>query len=110
MHGLRVMEVVWIIAGDSLSHFLTSNCRKYALEALQLQFQLRAVLSLYLAKHILWDRFINTKKGLGGNIPCDLHNEHVNKLLKQTTINMGSNLTEDALRRAAMSVSMLNKI
>ena len=93
-----------------LPHFLTSNCRKYALEALRLQFQVRAVLSPCLAEHILWDRFINTKGGIGRNIPCDLHNEHVNKLLKHIIVNMGSNITEHALRRAPMSVSMLNKM
>ena len=89
---------------------MTSNCRKYALEALRLQLQVKAVLSPELAQHILWDRFINTKGGVGRNIPCDLHNEHVNKLLKHVIVNMGSNLTEDALQRAAMSVSMLNAI
>ena len=31
---------------------------------------------------ILWDKFVNTRGGLGHNIPCDLYNEHVNKLLK----------------------------
>ena len=94
-----------------LPHFMTSNCRKYALEldALQLQLQVKAVLSLELVQDILWDHFINTKGGEGRNIPCDLHNEHVNKLLKHVIVNMGSNLT-DALQRAAMSVSMLNAI
>ena len=93
-----------------LPHFLTSNCRKYALEALRLQFQVRAVLSPHLAQHILWDRFVNTAGGAGRNVPCDLHNEHVNKLLKHVIVNMGSNLTEEALRRAAKSVSMLHAI
>ena len=93
-----------------LPHFMTSNCQKYALEALRLQLQVKAVLSPELAQHILWDRFINTKGGVGRNIPCDLHNEHVNKLLRHVIVNMGSNLTEDALQRAAMSVSMLNAI
>ena len=65
-----------------LPHFIIANCRKYVLEALRLQFQVKAVLSPHLTHHILWDCFINTKGGMGKNIPCDLHNEHVNKLLK----------------------------
>lgn len=93
-----------------LPHFLVANCRKYALEAIRLQFQVKAVLSPYLSHHILWDRFINTKGGMGRNIPCDLHNEHVNKLLKEVIANMGSNLTEGALRRAAQSVSVIHTI
>lgn len=91
-----------------LPHFMTSNCRKYALDVLQLQLQVKAVLSPKLVQHILWDHFINTKGGVGRNIPCNLHNEHVNKLLKHVIVNMDSNITQDALRRAAMSVNMLN--
>ena len=45
--------------------------------------------------------------GLGRNIPCDLHNEHVNKLLN---VNMGPNLTDKALHRSAKSVSILGTI
>ena len=48
--------------------------------------------------------------GLGRNIPCDLHNEHTNKLLKNIITNMGSNLTEASLHRAARSVTALNSI
>ena len=47
---------------------------------------------------------------MGRNIPCDLHNEHVNKLLKHVIVNMGSNLTEEDLCWAAKSVSMQNTI
>ncbi len=90
-----------------LPHFLVSNRRKYALEALCLQMQVKAVLSPHLAHHVMWDRFMNTRGGIGRNIPCDLHNEHVNKLLKHVIANMGANLTEEALRRAARSVSTL---
>ena len=47
---------------------------------------------------------------MGRNIPCDLHNEHVNKLLKGVIVNMGANLTEKALQRAARSISALQLI
>ena len=90
-----------------LPHFLMAKCHKYALEALRLQAQVKALLSPHLAHHILWDRYINTRGGIGRNIPCDLHNEHVNKLIKHIIANMGANLTEEALTRAARSVSTL---
>lgn len=57
-----------------------------------------------------WHRFVNTKGGMGRNIPCDLYNEHVNKLVKFIIRNMGSNLTEKSLQRAARSVSTLSII
>ena len=54
--------------------------------------------------------WFHTHGGLGRNIPCDLHNEHVNKLLKDIIINMGPNLTDKALHRSAKSVSILGTI
>ena len=93
-----------------LPHFLASGRTKYSLQALYLQFQVKAVLSPHLAHHILWNRFVNTKGRIGHNIPCDLYNEHVNKLLKEMILNMGSNLTEEALQRAARSVSAIESI
>lgn len=44
---------------------------------------------------------MNTHGGSGRNIPCDLHNEHVNKLLKEIIANMGAKLKEEAMTRAA---------
>jgi len=93
-----------------LPHFLTTNSRKYALEALRLQTQVEAVLSPHLAHHIKWDRFINTRGGKGRNIPCNLHNEHVNKLLKHVIANMGSNMTEEALKRSTRSITTLQML
>ena len=93
-----------------LPHFKVADRRKYALEALQLQFQMQATLSPHQAHQLMWNRFINTNGGLGHNIPCDLHNEHVNKLVKSIIKNQGSNFTEVALQRAARSVTTLESI
>ena len=93
-----------------LPHFVANHHTKYALQALRFQFQVEAYLSQHLAHHVLWDRFINTKGGMGKNIPCDLHNEHMNKLLKEIVANMGPNLTEVALQRAARSVSTIHTV
>ena len=50
---------------------------------------------------------LGAQSGLGRNIPCDLHNEHV-KLFKEIIANMGANLKEEALTRAARSVTALD--
>ena len=92
-----------------LPHFKVSGCSKYALEALRLQIQLQ-VLSPNLAHQLKWHRFVNTQGGIGKNIPCDLYNEHVNKLIKTIIQNMGSNLTEQSLQRAVRCVSPLSAI
>ena len=93
-----------------MPHFKVAGHTKYALQALRLQIQVNATLSPNLAHQVIWNRFVNVKGGLGRNIPCDLHNEHVNKLLKQIVVNMGSNLTEKAVQRAARSITALDAI
>ena len=90
-------------------HFHANRRTKYALEALRLQFQL-ATLQPYLAHQLKWGRFINTHGGSGNNLPCDLHNEHVNRLFKEIICNMGANFTEVSSTRAARSVSSLEKM
>ena len=103
--GVRVITY-WKIF---MLHFYAGRKTKYALEALRLQFQLTS-LQPYLAHQLTWGRFINTHGGSGRNPPCDLHNEHVNKLFKEIVCNMGANFTEEASTRAAHSVSSLEKM
>ena len=76
-----------------LQHFYVGGRTKYSWEALWLQFQLVA-LPPALSCQLKWNRFINTHGGLGRNIPCDLHNEHMNKLFKEIVKNMCPNLFE----------------
>lgn len=87
-------------------HFHAERRTKYALEALRLQLQL-ATLSPDLVHQLTWGRFVNTHGGPGMNIPCDLHNEHVNKLFKEVIHNMGANFTEAATTRVARAVTSL---
>ena len=93
-----------------LPHLKVSGCTKFSLEALKLQFQTRFTYSPNLAHQVTWHRFVNVRGGAGKNIPCDLFNEHINKLLKCIISNMGPNLTEPALQRAARSVTVLQNI
>ena len=67
--------------------------------------QVKSTLSPRLAHQAKWDRFINVRGGQGKNIPTDLYNEHIVKLLKHIVTTMGPNLTEMALQHAARSVS-----
>ena len=92
-----------------LMHFYNAQRTKYAWEALKLQFQL-AVLPPSLSHQVKWGRFFNTHGGPGRNIPCDLFNEHLNKLFKDVIQNMGSNITDEAVKRAARSVTGLRNI
>ena len=90
-------------------HFHAERKTKYALEAQRLQFQI-VTLQPNLVHQLTWGRFVNTHGGKGRNIPCDLHNEHVNKLYKEIIGNMGANFTEFASTRAARAVSSLERL
>ena len=90
-------------------HFFEGRSTKYALQALNLQFQLLE-LSPSVAHQLKWSRFVNYRGGAGNNIPCDLHNEHINRSVKGIINNMGANLTEHAVRQAGQSVSMIGDI
>ena len=63
-----------------------------------------------LAFQLKWGRFVNVHGGKGNNIPCDLYNEHQNKLFKELIASMGANMTEAAITRAAQSVTTLHEV
>ena len=67
-------------------HFHAERKTKYTLEALRLQFQF-ATLQPNLVHQLTG---VNTPVSKGRNLPCDLHNEHVNRLYKQLIANMGA--------------------
>lgn len=93
-----------------LPHFRAAGCTKYSLEALRIQMQANITLSPNLAHQVKWNRFVNVKGGAGKNIPFDLYNEHINKQLQHSSRNMGPNITEGALQRAARSITTLHQI
>jgi len=93
-----------------LPHFQAAGHTKYSLAAFNIQLRTNATLSPNAAHQVTWHRFVNSKGGVGKNIPCDLYNEHINRLVKYIIQNLGSNLTETSLQRAAHSVSTLHSI
>ncbi len=103
--GIRVLRC-WKLF---LLHFYHDRRTKYACETLRLQFQL-ASLPPHLVSQLTWDRFINTHGGNGRNVPCDLHNEHVNCLFKEIVGHMGANFTQEASTEAARAISSLDRM
>ena len=104
--GTRIL-ICWKVF---MLHFYDDSTRsKYAFEAIRLLIQ-KEILPPHLSHDLVWNRFVNSHGGCGRNIPCDLFNEHVNKVIKDIIKNMGPNLTEAALQRAARSVSAVKAI
>ena len=62
--------------------FKASDKRNYGKEAVILLLQYYYTFSEREKIPLLWNRCVNTKGSKGGNIPCDLHMEHLNRHLK----------------------------
>lgn len=48
--------------------------------------------------------------GLGRNLPCDLHNEHINKALKAAIHHMGANFSQNALTNIARAITYMSSV
>ena len=84
--------------------------KNYSCEAFALLAQLNFILSPRLSQQLKWSRFINTRGGKGHNIPCDLHMEHLNRVLKDGIKGLGANKTEKAITRLGKCISSFDQI
>lgn len=103
--GIRVIRC-WRVL---LPHYFATGHTKYAMEAVKLQLQLMS-LPPRLVNQITWGHFVNSYEGLGRNIPCDFHNEHVNKLIKESINHMGANFSQKAMTKIARSVTYISTV
>ena len=102
--------------------FRVKGHRNYCKEAIILLTQYHCLLSERKAAQMKWSRFVNVSGKKGGNIPCDLHLEHLNRRLKGLITDLHSNASScsrnldgniypnNALNRAARSIGILNNI
>ena len=87
-----------------LLNFRFGRHTNYALEAFQLQTMLNATATPTVAHQLKWSRVVNVHGGTGCNIPVDLHNEHLNRMLKDSVGDMGANLSEGAVVQRSRSL------
>lgn len=79
--------------------FRVTHHKNYSLGALNLLIQYNALLSPRHREQLLWSRFINTSGKPGENKACDLHMEHLNRMVKVAIGGLGSNVTPNAIMR-----------
>jgi len=104
--GERLM-LVWKYL---LPVFKASNRVHYSNEALSLLCQVNITLPPQLANQVKWSRFINVHGRPGHNISCDLHMEHMNRIVKTCIQCLGANKSEKAIVRAGKSMITLMKV
>ena len=71
--------------------FKAMGHRNYAAEAFTLLSQYQITLPENLAEQLKWSRYINIHGLPGHNISCDLHMEHINRLVKEAIDGLGAN-------------------
>ena len=84
--------------------FISTRRKKYAKEALLLITQHDYLLPQRMAQQVIWSCFVNIRCVPGGNIPADLHNEHLNKICKDAVRALGSNKTEEGVIRVGKAL------
>ncbi len=87
--------------------FKASGRKNYAMEAFHLLIQYHIVLPPRLAEGVKWSRFVNTRGLPGNNISCDLHMEHMNKLVKTSIKGLGANKAQNSIIRCGKMVGTL---
>ena len=62
-----------------------------------------------LAEQLKWSRFVNTGGLPGHNISCDLHNEHLNRLVKIEIEGLGANKSKKVITRSGKAIGVVTK-
>lgn len=90
--------------------FCYSGRKNYSVESLNMLCQYHHGLPARQAQQLIWSRFVNVHGLPGKNIPADLHQEHLNRLLKEAVHGLGSNKTEQAITRIGKALGTLSPI
>ena len=76
---------------------LVTGHKNYACEALTFLSRYYVTLPPNLAEQLKWSRFSNTHGLPGHNVSCDLHLEHLNRLVKTAIEGLGANKSDKAI-------------
>ena len=72
-----------------LIYFHAAGHSNYTKEAIVLQALVKAAATPMVAAQLIWSRTVNTRGGKRRNAPVDLHNEHLNRLVKTAVAHIG---------------------
>ena len=90
--------------------FKGSDRINYSCEMFCVLAQHKFILSPCLSHQLQWSRFINTHGKQGKNIPCDLHMEHLNRIVKTGVRGLGANKAENAMIRIGKCVDSVAQV
>ena len=104
--GKRVL-IWWKYA---LVFFHATRHSNYAMEALTLLVQHKWLIPPRQRMQLQYGRFINVRGKPGGNVSCDLYNEHLNRLAKTCIQHLGANKVDKCIDRIGKCIGPLDQI
>ena len=90
--------------------FKASQSKNNAITAFNCFGQYYYYLSPQMAQQLLYSRFVNVHGREGFNFPCDLHMEHLNRIIKDVLQHLGANKTEHAITRAIKHLHFISSL
>ena len=90
--------------------FKSSGRKNYAVEVLNMLCQYHYMLTPRKAQELIWSRFISTHNVPGHNIPCDLHQEHLNHIVKDAIRGLQANKTGSSIIRVAKILGTVSPV
>ena len=73
-------------------------------EAVFLQALVKLAATPLVVTQLTWSRTMNTRGGSGKNVPVDLHNEHLNRLVKTAAAHIGAIVSTTAILQCGKRV------
>ena len=104
--GLRILRC-W---KSMLIYFHTAGHSNYTKEAILLQAVVNAAATPRVAAQVTWSRTVSTRGGIGRNIPVDLHNEHLNHVVKTAISHVGANISTESILQCGKSLKCLMSV
>lgn len=90
--------------------FKSSGRKNYSIEVLNMLCQFQYELTPRHAQELIWSRFVSTHEAPGRNIPSDLHQEHLNRIVKDAIRGLNTNKTEKAVQKVGKTLGMLSPL
>lgn len=104
--GLRVIRC-WKLF---LPIFKVTNHKNYSIRAVNPLLQYNVLLLPRQREQLLWSHFINSSGNQGQNKSCNLHMEHLNRIVKTTIGGLESNITPKSISRIERCAGVLIQV
>ncbi len=90
--------------------FKSSGRKNYNIDVLCMLCQFEFELPPRQAQELIWNRCVNTHNAPGRNIPRDLHQEHLNRIVKDVIRRLNMNKTDNMILKLGKFIRMISPL